>query len=337
MSFVASLASSPDESGVAARRALAASTAVRMAYLMGTGIDLVPESAEGTLLRAQRRFLRRQAPVALKPAGFDPVVIRDHLLRLGPIGGASDSELTTRLIVTLRLYGAARAADLASWPAGSWSCEPVGTSLVDCEGLVMRFYDSKESRGKAADRKANLWTAVPFVLQPVSAARLVSVGMEPRLAADIQAACCPVSTLQEFMSRHHAKFDQGSRVVLGGRSCLAAGTLLQDRPRSSSGALQFLGAQRINKRLLAFQQSAGVLPEAAQGVGVFKPRHWRHVSASCMRLTSSVEVARSVLRHQSVDTFFRHYEIDIPSSFVDRWSVLPAAKEHLSVVERFLV
>jgi len=96
-------------------------------------------------------------------------LLRRILLDLGALQDCDFAQLTDRLIATMRLYGSARAADLASWPAGSWSTSPAGSSLLDCDGISLRFFDTKQSRIKP-------WMYKPDFGHPV---RCLSLGFRP--------------------------------------------------------------------------------------------------------------------------------------------------------------
>jgi len=104
--------------GIAARRAVKASSAVNVTYLLATGIAMSGEGVADVLGQAQRKALRLEAPPAPHPTAFDPGLIRDRLVALGSLQRASDEELLDRLIVTMRLYASARAKDLSSLAGG---------------------------------------------------------------------------------------------------------------------------------------------------------------------------------------------------------------------------
>jgi len=207
---------------------------------------------------------------------------------------------------------------------------------------VIRYHDTKESRGKAADIRVGGWSSSPMKVPRVSAARLQALGWEEERAIEVTETCCLVRTLAEYMRRAAPILQRGNQIKIGGRQCLASSTILFLQAFKPGAPLRFLGPQRINKRLQAFHNAAGILPpcgqEASKEEGsVFYAKHWRHVSASCIAFTSSPEEAKHSLHHSAVSTFERHYKIGLSRDFVGRWLDLPASKRALSVVERLLV
>jgi len=324
------------------RQALAASSAINVTYLMATGIALSGEGASDIIGRAQRKALRLASPPAPKPVGFDPAEVRDALLDLGALQDCDFAQLTDRHYALSGEGASDIIADLASWPAGSWSTSPAGSSLLDCDGISLRFFDTKQSRIKAVDVQAGLWSSCPVFIPRLSASRLEALGWDAERATLVSARCCVVRTLAEYMRRAAVVFDRLTPVVIGGRACLAPQTLLCVQAIGSSSAPRFLGAERINKRLGRFHDASissprcGSIHSAVDG-GLFFPKHWRHVSASCIAITSSPSVAQLHLHHASAGTFRQHYEIAIPPGFAARWAALPASKLALSAVERLLV
>ena len=260
-------------------------------------------------------------------------------------GGDGVARRIDRFTTLARMFWASRSYDLESLPGGHWIFQPDGTDFETCEKFRFKYYMTKQRKCEE-DQKRLGWTDW-ITVTPISAERIKEVpplgdmaGAQQQVyATRLAENCCPVRALGRLwkylddIKAPKVKLRKGG-VLLQRLSVIPwKNTGLAKIPAGEDA--RYAKSKTISKYVKDFHNK--YMTTSCGGGNDFEPRHWRHVSASCMKAVACGDEVKLRCQHKSERTYEDYYCVQPPSEFTKAWGALPASKLGLSVEERMLV